>query len=428
MAGGPMTSDRRSLDGGRSGPRRGARIAVILAGTIALLASSVAPAVVAAPPANANPSFKILVFTAGSVPGGAEAALKAVAKDAHAAVVFTSDPAKFNRPHLQQYRAVVFLGAAGERAQRRPRRPRSRPTTAPAAGSSASAAAIETEPAWEFLTSILGTRATGRTAVQSATIKVADRGHVASASLPEYWTWTDAWYNFDANVRGFSHVLATVVEDPFTRAALGAQPRRHRGRDDGRSTTRSPGARTSRAAGRSTRRSATRPRRSARRRSGGHLDGRRRVGRGRRRPRLQRLRRHGPRELPADQDQRAAQPPRADRLRRVPRRARDPDDARRRGPAARPRDRHHDDPRHDPGLHEQRGRPVRARRSTTTSRPTTGSTCSTPRRPSGRRAERRLDRDPDDARQRPGDARQRGNAPTSRRALPPGTRTSGTSS
>ena len=51
--------------------------------------------------------------------------------------------------------------------------------------------------------------------VQSATIKVADRVHDASKNLPEYWNRTDAWYNFTANVRGVSHVLATVVEDPF---------------------------------------------------------------------------------------------------------------------------------------------------------------------------------------------------------------------
>ena len=54
-----------------------------------------------------------------------------------------------------------------------------------------------------------------RADVQSATIKVADRVHDATKNLPEYWDRTDAWYNFTANVRGVSHVLATVVEDPF---------------------------------------------------------------------------------------------------------------------------------------------------------------------------------------------------------------------
>src|SRR6185436_20966567 len=37
----------------------------------------------------------------------------------------------------------------------------------------------------------------------------------ASKGLPQYWNRTDNWYNFSTNVRGVSHVLASVVEDPF---------------------------------------------------------------------------------------------------------------------------------------------------------------------------------------------------------------------
>ena len=66
------------------------------------------------------------------------------------------------------------------------------------------------------MTDILGTRATGRTDPLSATTKVADRGHIASKGLPERWTRTDRWYNFTGNVRGFSHVLATVDENTYT--------------------------------------------------------------------------------------------------------------------------------------------------------------------------------------------------------------------
>ena len=59
-------------------------------------------------------------------------------------------------------------------------------------------------------------------AEQSATIKVADRVHDATKTLPEYWDKTDGWWNYTANVRGFSHVLATVVEDPFGPQPQGA--------------------------------------------------------------------------------------------------------------------------------------------------------------------------------------------------------------
>ena len=50
----------------------------------------------------------------------------------------------------------------------------------------------------------------------------------------EYWDRTDPCYNFTTNVRGVSHVLATVVEDPFEPAAAGQHADGHRRRHDGR--------------------------------------------------------------------------------------------------------------------------------------------------------------------------------------------------
>ena len=62
--------------------------------------------------------------------------------------------------------------------------------------------AIETDPNWAFLTGALGTRSTGRTTVQTGTVKVYDRVHDATKNLPEYWDRTDNFYNFTSNVRG----------------------------------------------------------------------------------------------------------------------------------------------------------------------------------------------------------------------------------
>ena len=53
-------------------------------------------------------------------------------------------------------------------------------------------------------------------------MKVFDRVHDASKALPLYWDRTDHWYNFATNVRGISHMLATVVEDPFGPQPQGA--------------------------------------------------------------------------------------------------------------------------------------------------------------------------------------------------------------
>ena len=53
-------------------------------------------------------------------------------------------------------------------------------------------------------------------------MKVFDRVHDASKSLPMYWERTDHWYNLETNVVGMSHVLASVVEDPFGPQPQGA--------------------------------------------------------------------------------------------------------------------------------------------------------------------------------------------------------------
>ena len=60
-------------------------------------------------------------------------------------------------------------------------------------------------------------RVSGQTAAQLGTVKVADRVHDASKNNDEYWDRSERWYNFTANVRGISHVLATVVEEPFAK-------------------------------------------------------------------------------------------------------------------------------------------------------------------------------------------------------------------
>ena len=54
-----------------------------------------------------------------------------------------------------------------------------------------------------------------------ATIKVADRVHDASKTLPEYWRLTDQYYNYAANVRGLAHVLATVDETTYNGGSMG---------------------------------------------------------------------------------------------------------------------------------------------------------------------------------------------------------------
>ncbi len=123
--------------------------------------------------------------------------------------------AQFTPANLEQYRTVVFLNTGIGSPLTDPQRDVFEAYFRKGGGFVGIGSAIETDPAWAFLTNILGTRSSGRTAVQSGTMKVFDRIHDASKSLPMYWERTDHWYNLATNVRGVSHVLATVVEDPY---------------------------------------------------------------------------------------------------------------------------------------------------------------------------------------------------------------------
>ncbi len=123
--------------------------------------------------------------------------------------------ALFTASGLDAYRAVVFLDTGLASPLTDPQRAAYEAYYKKGGGFVGIGSAIETDPAWSFLSNVLGTRSSGRTTVQTGTVKVFDRVHDATKALPEYWDRTDAFYNYTVNVRGASHILSTVVEDPF---------------------------------------------------------------------------------------------------------------------------------------------------------------------------------------------------------------------
>ena len=208
--------------------RKLTRLCVGLIAVAALTLSASASAVVDVTKASAGPNYRVLIVTSGIKKDGGlnEAgirAIKAIGKDNGAGGKFSIFVAanaeqindQFTEESLGRYRAVVFLDTAATTLLSDAQKAAFESYFHNGGGFLGIGSAIETEPDWQFYTDILGTRASGKTDVQSATIKVADRVHDASKNLPQYWNRTDAWYNFAANVRGVSHVLATVVEDPF---------------------------------------------------------------------------------------------------------------------------------------------------------------------------------------------------------------------
>jgi cytochrome c len=188
------------------------RKAIGIASFVALVGSVLfVPVALAAPPDD-KPEYRVYVFTRGAPTSLSTAAVKAV-KDLGKANGFTvqsnGDPTQFTEENLARFRAVILLANAGN-ALNADQQAAFEAYYTNGGGVLAIHSAIETEPDWDFLTEVLGARSSGRTTSQAGTIKVADRVHEASSVLPEYWNRTESWYNFDVNVRGFSHVLATV--------------------------------------------------------------------------------------------------------------------------------------------------------------------------------------------------------------------------
>src|SRR3954447_6853931 len=179
-----------------------------------------ATASAAAPkPAAADP-YKVLVVTSTSdatTTAGVNAITQAVGSAGTVTAPAPADVgAQFTPAALDSYRAVVFLNTGMASPLTDAQRTNFENYFKKGGGFVGISSAVETDPNWAYLTQILGTRASGQAGSQSGTVKVFDRVHDATKNLPEYWDRTENWYNFTTNVRGVSHVLATVVEDPFS--------------------------------------------------------------------------------------------------------------------------------------------------------------------------------------------------------------------
>src|SRR3954452_24950663 len=163
--------------------------------------------------------YKVLAVTSTTdalTTAGVDAITQAVGS---AGVVTAPAPAdvggQFTPANLDSYRAVVFLNTGLASPLTDAQRGNFETYFKKGGGFVGIGSAVETDAAWSFYSDLLGTRSSGRTPAQSGTVKVFDRVHDASKNLPMYWDRTDNWYNFSSNVTGKSHVLASVVEDPF---------------------------------------------------------------------------------------------------------------------------------------------------------------------------------------------------------------------
>jgi PKD repeat protein/type 1 glutamine amidotransferase len=191
-------------------------------------AVSSAPAAARTPAAAPAPRYRVLAFTetAGeyhqSIPEAVDALEDVGRRNGFSVTQADDSEGVFTESNLKRYRTVVFLNTSGDVLDDDEQAAFERYFTE-GGGFLGVHSAIETEASWAFMTNLLGTRATGAASpLGRATIKVADRVHDASRSLPEYWKHVDEYYNFTANVRGQSHVLATVDERTYAGGTMGA--------------------------------------------------------------------------------------------------------------------------------------------------------------------------------------------------------------
>ena len=162
----------------------------------------------------------MLAFTKNAAVSTAAAveALTEAGEDNSFGVTATSDASVFSADRLDDYKAVVFLNTTGDvltDAQQAAFEAYYRD----GGGFLAVGSAVNAEPGWTFYENLIGTRAADTNPIApeaEATIKVADRVHDASKSLPEYWERTDTFFNYATNVRGLAHVLATVDENTYS--------------------------------------------------------------------------------------------------------------------------------------------------------------------------------------------------------------------
>ncbi|RKN28190.1 ThuA domain-containing protein [Micromonospora musae] len=180
----------------------------------------------ATPASAADTPYDVLVFskTAGfrhdSIAVGTQAIRDLGAANSFT-VTATEDAAAFTTGNLAQYEAVVFLNTTGD-VLNAGQQTAFEQYIGSGGGYVGVHAAADTEYGWSFYGNLVGAYFASHPAIQQANVKVENRAHAASAHLPQTWTRTDEWYNYQTNARSTARVLATLDESSYSGGGMGA--------------------------------------------------------------------------------------------------------------------------------------------------------------------------------------------------------------
>ena len=182
----------------------------------------------ATPASAADAPYDVLVFskTAGfrhdAIPVGIQT-IRDLGAANNFTVTATEDAAAFTTSNLAQYEAVVFLNTTGD-VLNASQQTAFESYIGSGRGYVGVHAAADTEYDWPFYGNLVGAWFASHPAIQQANMKVEDRGHAATAHLPQTWTRTDEWYNYRTNARSTAHVLATLDESSYSGGGDGRRP------------------------------------------------------------------------------------------------------------------------------------------------------------------------------------------------------------
>ncbi|WP_446210913.1 ThuA domain-containing protein [Micromonospora sp. IBSANI012] len=197
----------------------------VLGAATAVLAA-IACTTPATPASAADAPYDVLVFskTAGfrhdSIAVGTQAIRDLGAANSFT-VTATEDAAAFTTGNLAQYEAVVFLNTTGD-VLNASQQTAFESYIGSGGGYVGVHAAADTEYGWSFYGNLVGAYFASHPAIQQANVKVENRAHPASAHLPQTWTRTDEWYNYQTNARSTARVLATLDESSYSGGGMGA--------------------------------------------------------------------------------------------------------------------------------------------------------------------------------------------------------------
>jgi len=161
---------------------------------------------------------KILVFTKtsgyhhASIAAGSAAIIKLGAENDFS-VDTTSNAAKISETNLSQYAAVVFLSTTGYMLNNYQQADLERYMQAGGNFVGVHAAA-DAEYDWQWYGRLVGAYFDSHPAMQEATLKVVDKNHPSTRTLPDDWKRTDEWYNFKKISKNL-HVLIKIDENSY---------------------------------------------------------------------------------------------------------------------------------------------------------------------------------------------------------------------